>query len=530
MTRALPSQMTTRPAPIPTRPRRVSGGPVTPLTAQVAAEWKTSLREDLYKDAKPKPKPNPKPKAKARRETESAEPRGTRDESIGDASVGGRTPTRERPDPGRSLDAAVGSSEPNAADAAARRAEEVIQAAERRVRELELELESVRRQEDARRTREVKGAEPSSGDALHLGEPESAEKHVSTFREPEPRDSSRADRTAEAAATPAYPVATPAPTPRARLVPNPGAFLEPKLAEPKSEPRDSHVAGPERKTESAAAFVRAPEPEPERSVAERDAPKDASEPPSAVSARLLLEAQTQAQALLEAQTQALLQAQAQALLQVKAQAQAQQLLLQPPAAAQPVFPPSVERESLSLRAPESQSESRLSSARRPRPRSASAYFPRPGSGAGMPPRPPSREREAFDREGGEPITERRASGDARANIAAILSGGDEEKPEKLGGSASSPYAFRAGYAFSAASAPSSPAGEDQDLLAARRGAWAAQSASRAERYREEGDSRRRGLETPPSSLGRDPRASFGGSPSHGADSASAFGAVVATLE
>ena len=147
-----------------------------------------------YKDAKPKPKPNPKPKpkAKARRETESAEPRGTRDESIGDASVGGGTPTRERPDPGRSLDAAVGSSEPNAADAAARRAEEVIQAAERRVRELELELESARRQEDARRTREVKGAEPSSGDALHLGEPENAEKHVSTFREPEPRDSSRA--------------------------------------------------------------------------------------------------------------------------------------------------------------------------------------------------------------------------------------------------------------------------------------------------------------------------------------------------
>ena len=122
----------------------------------------------------------------------------------------------------------------------------------------------------------------------------------------------------------------------------------------------------------------------------------------------------------------------------------------------------------------------------------------------------------------------RAAGDLRANIAAILSGGDEEKPR--GGSASSPYAFRAGYAFSAASAPSSPAGEDQDLLAARRGAWAAQSASRAERYREEGDSRRRGLETPPSSLGRDPRAFFGGSPSHGADSASAFGAVVATLE
>ena len=136
----------------------------------------------------------------------------------------------------------------------------------------------------------------------------------------------------------------------------------------------------------------------------------------------------------------------------------------------------------------------------------------------MPPRPPSRGSEVFDREGGEPP---RAAGDARANIAAILSGGDEEKP--LGGSASSPYAFRAGYAFSAASAPSSPAGSD--LLAARRSAWAAQSASRAERYR--GGDRTRGLETPPPQ--RDSTAAAG-SPSHGADPASAFGAVVATLE
>ena len=134
----------------------------------------------------------------------------------------------------------------------------------------------------------------------------------------------------------------------------------------------------------------------------------------------------------------------------------------------------------------------------------------------MPPRPPSREREAFDREGGEPITERRASGDARANIAAILSGGDKE-------SALSPFAFRAGYAFSAASAPSSPAGAD--LLAARRSAWATQSASRAERYRK-GESTR-GLETPPRR--RDSTAAAE-SPSHGADPASAFGAVVATLE
>ena len=393
----------------------------------------------------------------------------------------------------------------------------MIQAAERRVRELELELESARRQEDARRTREVKGAEPSSGDALHLGEPENAEKHVSTFREPEPRDSSRADRTAEAAATPAYPVATPAPTPRARLVPNPGAFLEPKLAEPKSEPRDSHVAGPERKTESAAAFVRAPEPEPERSVAERDAPKDASEPPSAVSARLLLEAQTQAQALLEAQTQALLQAQAQALLQVKAQAQAQQLLLQPPAAAQPVFPPSVERESLSLRAPESQSESRLSSARRA-PALGVRVFPAAGLGRGHAPaasQPRTRglrpRRGRADNRKARGGRRRRKAGEARRFcFVAVrfprgvrLLGGERAVVSRRGG-------------------PGPPRGAPRRL-------------GGAEREPRRALPRGGRLETPGTRdaaelVSRDPRAFFGGSPSHGADSASAFGAVVATLE
>ena len=243
MTRARPSQMTTRPAPIPRapapraekardRPRRVSGGPVTPLTAQVAAECARARARALQGRAR-RNRAKPKPKAKARRETESAEPRGTRDESIGDASVGGGTPTRERPDPGRSLDAAVGSSEPNAADAAARRAEEVIQAAERRVR--------------AARARARVGAPPGrrapdpggEGCGAFVGRRASsrgtAKTRRSTLDVPGARASgllARADRTAqEAAATPAYPVATPAPTPRARLVPNPGAFLEPKLAD-----------------------------------------------------------------------------------------------------------------------------------------------------------------------------------------------------------------------------------------------------------------------------------------------------------
>lgn len=158
----------------------------------------------------------------------------------------------------------------------------------------------------------------------------------------------------------------------------------------------------------------------------------------------------------------------------------------------------------------------------------------------MPPRPPSRGSDFFvpEREGA--LSASAAATDLRANIAAILSGGDKEEPlpsarggeggEGSGsGSASSPFALRAGYAFSAASAPASPAG---DHPAARQGsAWASQSASRAERS-SRGTVTQKALETPPprpdvpraGALLRSPSAS------HGADAASAFGAVVATLE
>ena len=217
-----------------------------------------------------------------------------------------------------------------------------------------------------------------------------------------------------------------------------------------------------------------------------------------------------------------------------------------------MFPPSVERESLSLRAPESQSESRLSSARRPRPRSASAYFPRPGSGAGIAPAASQPRTRGLRPRRGEPITERRAAGGDARRARRRLPPGRTRTPPSSGGAErrrkageARRFCFVAADAlsargwsaqkFSAASAPSRrrlPPGRTRTSSrraaapGRRRARETAPSATARRATRDAGDSRRRARAL----VSARPARFLAGVRRTARDSASAFGAVVATLE
>ena len=506
--------------------------PPTPLTAQVANEWKDHLREDLGskngtgKDKKPWKDPKPKERLKKEKKEKKKDP--------DVLSVKTQEHTKDQPDPSASAPMEL----------QAKRMESVIAAAERRVRELEQELEHTR------------------------GETKNPDASKSAVEDPKPpltvEDASAVQDTTPASV---YPVASQVATPKAKLVsmesaavvddarvlreerepePEPEAkkqpwavardavrdenamFRERPVAAPKPTPeREPEPVAKKQPWKIARDAVRSddavfrekpaaetqtnpePEPEPKPAPEHIPAPQEATKS----QATLVLEAQQHAQKLLEAQTKLMLQAQAQAMAQVHSGVQAVESGAQIVMHSQPGVPspgplflgaPSPGAQSPSVSHPASVDPP----TRAQRPSSASGYFPRPHSSSGMPPRPPS-----------EDARVERIEFDGRDTALHTAQKTEDQ------------FQFRGGYAVIAASAPSSPNLEPPSAHSA----WAAASASRAEGYRKM-ETSRPADGTFTQSLrftGQAHPASLHGSPSsphHGVDAGAAFSAVKATLE